>query len=413
MNSHAIVNFGICLTLDDSKTIESVDVFFGGMSSSGLLKATAVEAVLKDTSIADAKSTFAAALEALTQDVARAGASDDPRNSLDYRLSLARSFLYRFFLCAAPSQLPAEYASAITGFAAAEDRAVSSGSQQFASDPAEAPIGEAVIKLSALKQAAGEAIYTSDIIPRGALHGAIVVTQSVGSAITAIQVAAVLKMPGVVDVVLATDIQAGCNQLPFAEPVFLGVGDTSPCVGQAVALVLADTEAQARAAALEVTVTYSDSIGVQAPVQSAAETLETLRKYGGLTRRRVHPAMEAKLSEAAAQGTLSVSIANDHNNASQLESVNSFKGSVKTGSQRHFYMETHSAVAIPSEDTLLVHSSTQDPAYTSAAVAAVVKMPQHKITVKVRRAGGAFGGKLVRHAPVAAAAAVAALKHGE
>ena len=50
---------------------------------------------------------------------------------------------------------------------------------------------------------------------------------------------------------------------------------------------------------------------------------------------------------------------------------------------------------------------------TRKVLAAVVKMPQHKITVKVRRAGGAFGGKLVRHAPVAAAAAVGALKHGE
>ena len=65
-------------------------------------------------------------------------------------------------------------------------------------------------------------------------------------------------MPGVVRVLTKTDIPAsGTNNVYGAEVLFLGVGDTVVCIGQSVALVLADTFQHALAASRAINVTYS------------------------------------------------------------------------------------------------------------------------------------------------------------
>eukprot|EP00656_Telonema_subtile_P051412 TRINITY_DN6900_c0_g1_i3.p1 TRINITY_DN6900_c0_g1~~TRINITY_DN6900_c0_g1_i3.p1 ORF type:complete len:674 (+),score=212.13 TRINITY_DN6900_c0_g1_i3:82-2103(+) len=175
----------------------------------------------------------------------------------------------------------------------------------------------------------------------------------------------------------------------------------------------AETEAQARAvvAAEAVKITYSDAPAQPPAQQSIADAVEELREQGGLTRRRVHPHIDAQLTHAATKEDWSIAVASNHNDV-DVDSAYNFTGTVSTGAQRHFYMETQASVAVPQEGAIEVHCSCQDLAYTNAAIAAVLKIPQHKVVIKMRRAGGGFGGKLNRHMPVAAAASVAAMKHG-
>ncbi len=71
----------------------------------------------------------------------------------------------------------------------------------------------------------------------------------------------VAAMPGVATVLLASDIPAGgkndIGANPGQEKMFLEVGDTIACIGQSVALVLADTFEHALAASRLVVVTAS------------------------------------------------------------------------------------------------------------------------------------------------------------
>jgi len=89
------------------------------------------------------------------------------------------------------------------------------------------------------------------------------------------------------------------------------------------------------------------------------------------------------------------------------------KGRLEIGGQDHFYLESQASLAVPGEDgDMLIHSSTQHPSEMQHLVAHLLDVPQHAVTVEVRRMGGAFGGKETQAALPAAAAALAAAKLG-
>lgn len=56
----------------------------------------------------------------------------------------------------------------------------------------------------------------------------------------------------------------------------------------------------------------------------------------------------------------------------------------------------------------MVESSTQDQGKVQAAVGGALGVPLHAVRVRMRRMGGAFGGKASRQVPTATMAAVAA-----
>jgi xanthine dehydrogenase large subunit len=82
---------------------------------------------------------------------------------------------------------------------------------------------------------------------------------------------------------------------------------------------------------------------------------------------------------------------------------------VATGGQDHFYLETQAALAIPGEDgELEVWSSTQHPTEVQVATAEVLGCDRARLTVKVPRMGGGFGGKESQATHFAALAALGA-----
>ena len=70
------------------------------------------------------------------------------------------------------------------------------------------------------------------------------------------------------------------------------------------------------------------------------------------------------------------------------------EGSLCTGGQEHFYLETQAAPAVPGEHGWIsVYSSTQNPSEVQALVAYCVGLRQNQAVCIARRKGGAFGGK--------------------
>jgi len=89
----------------------------------------------------------------------------------------------------------------------------------------------------------------------------------------------------------------------------------------------------------------------------------------------------------------------------------SAKGTFRTGNQSHLYMETQSVVATPLDGNCWeVIISDQDPNFSQWTLAKVLDVPAKNINIKVPRAGGAFGGKLLRQMLTGSAAVVAAKK---
>ena len=87
-----------------------------------------------------------------------------------------------------------------------------------------------------------------------------------------------------------------------------------------------------------------------------------------------------------------------------------------TPSQKHFYMERQTALAVPEENEYgggtgaTITCSTQNLLAVKQAVAEVLGVTQNLVRVKQTHAGGAFGGKLTRCNHVAAAAALGAAR---
>lgn len=74
--------------------------------------------------------------------------------------------------------------------------------------------------------------------------------------------------------------------------------------------------------------------------------------------------------------------------------------------QYHYHMETQQCLCVPSEDGMDVYSSSQWSDTCQVAISEVLKVPVNTINTLVRRVGGAFGGKITRHAHIACAAAL-------
>lgn len=87
------------------------------------------------------------------------------------------------------------------------------------------------------------------------------------------------------------------------------------------------------------------------------------------------------------------------------------EGEMHVGGQEHFYLETHSHLAVPKGEDggMEVFSSTQNPSGTQRHVAEALGVPSNLVTCRVKRLGGGFGGKETRvnmlSVPIAIAAA--------
>ena len=169
------------------------------------------------------------------------------------------------------------------------------------------------------------------------------------------------------------------------EPL-LAVGQVH-CVGQAVALVVAESAALCRQAAALVEVEYE--------VLPACLTIREAMEQNAFIQ---HPF----------KATTHV-IRRGEPEAALIAAPVRIQGECVTGAQDHFYLETQVSLAVMEEDgAVRLWSSTQHPSEVQEKVAEILGLGRHQVTVEVPRMGGGFGGKETQAAPFAALAALAA-----
>ena len=175
------------------------------------------------------------------------------------------------------------------------------------------------------------------------------------------------KRTGVVKIILAKDL-IGENQIGGILPdePLLADEEVHFC-GMPVALVLAESEEQARAAAKIIKAEIE-------PLEIITDAREAQAK-GEL----ISPPKSFKLGDA-------------ENAFSDCEHI--FEGRADVNGQEHLYIETQGAYSIPTEQGgLKIYSSTQGPTAVQRAVSRVTGLPMNLIEVDVTRLGGGFGGK--------------------
>jgi xanthine dehydrogenase/oxidase len=268
-----------------------------------------------------------------------------------------------------------------------------------------AVVGEAHPHMSGQLHCTGEALYTDDIpLPPGSLQAALILSNQCGSILKKIDKKSVLALSGVVGVYTYEDLKSigGDNTMgPIVhdELVFLPVGEKVRTVGQVLGVVVAETLESAELGARTVVVEYDDPKGKIIVTVEDAISHNSFYDFSRHTLER-------------GDGTVIEALASmpDSGATPSLGDIVKVSGTFRSGAQEHFYLETNSTLVIPSEsDTnLTVYCSTQAPTKTQTFVASSTGTPASKVVVRMKRMGGGFGGKETRSVFASCAAAVAA-----
>ena len=220
---------------------------------------------------------------------------------------------------------------------------------------------------SATAHVTGRARYVDDLpTPSGLLYAWAVEAGAQCGRITRLDTSAASQMPGTVRVLTVEDIPGDplIGPIVHDEPV-LAQGEVF-FPAQAVAVVLAETLEQARAAARAVVVEVEPAEAIN----SLGEALA--RKQWLITPHHI----ERGDVDAALEGA-----------------AHTVAGTTQNGGQDHFYLETQAAQAVPVEGGLHISSSTQHPTEVQKMAAHVLGIPASHVVCEVPRMGGGFGGK--------------------
>ena len=219
---------------------------------------------------------------------------------------------------------------------------------------------------SALKHVTGQAVYIDDMPePPGTLHAALVLSPVASGRLSKLDLSAAAASPGVKGAFAAGDIP-GRNNIAGSgkeEPLF--AEDKVEFAGQPLAVIVADTLDQARAA-VERAVVEID------PTEAILDVATALAKH----------------AYVQAPSTI---LRGDPDSALK-SALHTLSAEFSVGGQEHFYLEGQVAFVLPGEDgDLIVHSSTQHPTEVQHVCAQILGYDFNRVTTVVRRLGGGFG----------------------
>jgi len=245
-------------------------------------------------------------------------------------------------------------------------------------------IGSSSPRYRGQSHAMGEKPYVADMSFPGMLHGAVVLSAHARARVLALDTSGAAAEPGVVRVLTADDIP-GAKSVGLIRtdwPVFVGPGDTTRCVGDVLALVLADTRHHARlaAGALAEAVEYE----VLTPVTDPVAALEPDSPH-------VHDGGNLVATCAFSRGDVDAAL-------SYAEHVVDRR--FVTQRIEHAFLEPEACLALPAATSdngagpsLKVYTQGQGVHEDQAQIASVLGVDVGEVDVELVSNGGAFGGK--------------------
>ncbi len=246
----------------------------------------------------------------------------------------------------------------------------------------EGGVGGRGVKYEGQELSLGDRGFIDDMEPEGCLHGAVVLSEHARADIMAIEPADALAMPGVVAVLTADDVPGELRSGLIHKdwPAFIPVGGRTSYLGDVVALVVADTRAQARAATSAVSVTYDVHEPLTDPAAALASDEDAVWTLSG-----------NELSRSTyVRGDVDEALARSAHVARQT---------FQTQRIDHAFLEPESTLAVPtigadgSTESLYVYSGGQGVWDDRNDIARMLDVSTEQVTVELVSNGGAFGGK--------------------
>lgn len=248
-------------------------------------------------------------------------------------------------------------------------------------------VGESTCRVDAVSKTLGTAMYADDFKFEGMLYGKNVFTKHACAKVLSINIAIALDMPGVVAVYTAKDIpgERYIGHLQHDWPGMIAEGEFTKCIGDSVAIVVAETKVQANAAVKAVEVEYEVLKPLTSWKEAAADGAHQVHGEGfmqfGKFRIPVNNLMD---HEEVKRGDAKAAIAN---------SKYVVEGNFHVPPTEHAFMEPETAVGLPDGDGVMVITGGQGIYDEYREIALYLGLPREKVRIQSAVVGGGFGGK--------------------
>ena len=242
-------------------------------------------------------------------------------------------------------------------------------------------IGRSVARHEGVQQTLGSKPFVDDMRVPGMLHGAMVLSDHPRAKVLAIRASAAAAMPGVVRVFTAADVPGGRGtglNVPDL-PVFVAVGETTCCVGDFLAMVVADTAFHARRAAEKIEVDYDVLEPLTDPFAALEPGAPQVHAAGNL-----HVAPNLIETTAFSRGDVDAALA---------ASTHVIEQTFVTQAIDPAFLEPEACLALPQGKGVKVHTESQGSSFDQKQIAAVLKFPLEDVEIALAASGGAFGAK--------------------
>jgi CO/xanthine dehydrogenase Mo-binding subunit/aerobic-type carbon monoxide dehydrogenase small subunit (CoxS/CutS family) len=242
-------------------------------------------------------------------------------------------------------------------------------------------IGRPTPRAGAAARVTGRPIFAADLSFPDMVHGKFVLSEHPHAEVLAVDASVAQASPGVLAVLTAADVP-GRNAFGLLvphQPVL--AGDRVRHLGDPVAVVLAETERQAEAAAAAVKATYRPLPAVFTPEAALADGAPRLHEEDDAAGQRpnIMHRVEVRKGDVAEAFRRADVIVEDVYTTPMVE---------------HAYLEPEAAVAVPEPGGgVTVWTGSQGSHAFRQMIAASLALPEEKVRVIFTPTGGAFGGK--------------------
>lgn len=234
-------------------------------------------------------------------------------------------------------------------------------------------VGASVKKADAIPKVTGAAVFAADIQKPGMLFAKVLRSKVAHAELTGIDTSEAARQPGVVRVLTADDVPGpnGVGIIIKDEPVLCK--DKIRRMGDALALVVAESEEAAAAACALVKVSYRELPTVFDAREAMKPGAPVVHSTNVLGVQRIR---KGDVEAAFAQADIIV------------------ENTYTTQMVEHAYIEPEAGVGEYDGDVLTLWVSTQNVHFDRKEVARNLKLPVNKVRIIQTVTGGGFGGKL-------------------
>jgi selenium-dependent xanthine dehydrogenase len=237
-------------------------------------------------------------------------------------------------------------------------------------------VGHTHLRPDAVEKVTGDAIYTDDLVFDGMLYAKARRAMIPHGFLTKLDVSKAKALPGVVAVLTAENIPAEHNHglVIYDWPVMVGIGERVRYVGDALAIVAAETQEIAEQASALIEAEFDLQPVITNAVQARQEGVPQLHTKGNLLKH-----IKVRKGDME-QGFAESDVILEH--------------TFHTAITDHAFLEPECSIAVPLPDGRMeIYVGSQIPYQDREQVARVMGWPEERVRVVGQLMGGGFGGK--------------------